>query len=160
MVVEDRYYFKDAEGKMRTLDWQPDQTWPGSESSKKNTYHKAYERSSSKDKAPYKGRDLWYESSNQYRTRKNPSLSQGSKIQELFLNYCRKNRVLVEINYSPQKSLQGYILGFDQEAIILQVEKRQHLLYKTGLLSVLPLEKEHSQILSDDPVVDLYAKRQ
>lgn len=126
MVVEDRYYFKDAEGKMRTLDWQPDQTWSGKGSCKKSTY--------------------------QYRPGKNPSLSQGSKIQELFLNYCRKNRALVEINYSPQKSLQGYILGFDQEAIILQVEERQHLLYKTALLSVLPLEKEHSQILSDDPV--------
>ncbi len=144
MSAEERYYFKDKEGKMQRLDWQPERdTWPYGSSGYRYP-----------QKGKYRGRKNWSESSDDYyRSGKNPSLSQGSKIQELFLNYCRKNRVLVEVSYAPQETLQGYILGFDQESIILEVEHMQHLLYKAALQSVLPLDEEHTRILTDDPVV-------
>lgn len=143
MSAEEGYYFKDQDGKMKRLDWPSEGDW---------TYGSSGYRYQPKGK--YKGYKSWSDvSEDPYRPEKNPSLSRGSKIQELFLNHCRKNKVLVEVSYAPQETLQGYILGFDQEAIVLEVEHMQYLLYKTALQSVLPLDEEHTRILTDDPVV-------
>lgn len=69
------------------------------------------------------------------------SLSDGSKIQEIFLNHCRKNRIAVKLHCKDQEIYPGFIAGFDQEIIVLEEEGRQNLHYKESIIRIVPEEK-------------------
>lgn len=68
------------------------------------------------------------------------SLSESTKIQEIFLNHCRKNRIEVVLD-GHSKEGRGYIVGFDSESIVIDNQGRQMLFYKSALSSVRPLEE-------------------
>lgn len=71
---------------------------------------------------------------------KNQSLADSGKIQEIFLNHCRKNRIKVSLKGS-RSSFEGYIAGFDQETIIVEKNNQQLLFYKSGIHSIHPCEE-------------------
>lgn len=71
-------------------------------------------------------------------TQKNKTLSQGNKIQEVFLNHCRKNNISVNVDCDREKIINGYIIGFDRDSIVFESKGRQSLIYKTCIKSIEP----------------------
>lgn len=71
---------------------------------------------------------------------KKESISQGSKLLEVFLNNCRKSRipVTVRLRAFDDDVVSGVIVGFDQECLILEADGTQQLLFKSGLTRVVP----------------------
>lgn len=60
------------------------------------------------------------------------------KFQEVFLNHCRREAIEVSIQLLDQSIQTGQIVGFDNESIILERNKTQHLLYKNAIVAVNP----------------------
>ena len=60
------------------------------------------------------------------------------KLQDVFLNYCRRERIHVSVQLLDNSSKQGQIVGFDLTSIILEDDGRQNLLYKSAIVAVNP----------------------
>ena len=60
------------------------------------------------------------------------------KLQDVFLNYCRREKITVSIQLLDKSSKQGQIIGFDPSSIILEDEGRQNLVYKSAIVAVNP----------------------
>lgn len=73
---------------------------------------------------------------------KSKNNSESFRIQEVFLNHCRRNRVPVTIQ-GKDESMYGIIIGFDQESIILEQNDTQMLFYKSQVYNVKPAQAVH-----------------
>ncbi|MDO5733779.1 MAG: RNA chaperone Hfq [Eubacteriales bacterium] len=63
----------------------------------------------------------------------------ASRLEEVYLNHCRKNRVKVDLKTANQSShISGYIVGFDADSLIVEAEGSQNLIYKSGIVSICP----------------------
>ncbi|MPM34603.1 RNA-binding protein Hfq [bioreactor metagenome] len=60
------------------------------------------------------------------------------KLQDVFLNYCRREKVEVTVQLLDRTNRQGQIVGFDYSSIILEDEGRQYLVYKSAIVAVNP----------------------
>lgn len=60
------------------------------------------------------------------------------KLQDVFLNHCRREQVEVSIQLLDQTHKNGQIIGFDHQSIILETEGRQYLVYKNAIVAVNP----------------------
>lgn len=60
------------------------------------------------------------------------------KLQDVFLNYCRREKVEVSVQLLDRTSRQGQIVGFDHASIILEDEGRQFLVYKSAIVAINP----------------------
>ncbi len=78
-----------------------------------------------------KPRDSRYENSH----------SHDMKLQDVFLNHCRREKVQVTIQLVDQSLKKGNIIGFDNQSIILEEEGRQHLIYKSAIVAVNPQQQ-------------------
>jgi host factor-I protein len=62
------------------------------------------------------------------------------KIQDAFLNHCRRDKITVTIQLVDQSVKCGLIIGFDAQSIILDDDGRQHLIYKNAIIAINPQE--------------------
>ncbi len=60
------------------------------------------------------------------------------KLQDVYLNYCRRERVQVSILLLNRSIKQGQIIGFDNHSIILATDSCQHLIYKSAIVAIDP----------------------
>lgn len=72
--------------------------------------------------------------------KKDYRLADSGKIQEVFLNHCRRNRLSVRLK-GKDGPCEGIIIGYDRQTIILEKEQKQMLFYKSSLHSIEPLSK-------------------
>lgn len=72
--------------------------------------------------------------------KKDYRLADSGKIQEVFLNHCRRNRLNVRLK-GKDGQCEGKIIGYDRQTIILEKEQKQMLFYKSSLHSIEPLSK-------------------
>ncbi len=63
------------------------------------------------------------------------------KLQDVFLNHCRREKILVTIQLLDQNIKNGQIIGFDNQTIILEETGRQHLIYKSAVVAVNPQQQ-------------------
>ena len=63
------------------------------------------------------------------------------KLQDVFLNYCRREKIAVSIQLVDRSIKNGLIVGFDTLSIILEEERRQHLIYKNAVVAVNPQQQ-------------------
>lgn len=63
------------------------------------------------------------------------------KLQDVFLNHCRRDKVMVSMQLLDQSIKTGQIIGFDSLSIILSNEGQQHLIYKSAIVAINPLEQ-------------------
>jgi host factor-I protein len=63
------------------------------------------------------------------------------KLQDVFLNHCRREKIQVTIQLIDQIVKEGQIIGFDSQSIILDEKGRQHLLYKSAIVAVNPQQQ-------------------
>ncbi|MDD2456954.1 MAG: RNA chaperone Hfq [Eubacteriales bacterium] len=72
------------------------------------------------------------------------------KLQDIFLNQCRRERVPVAIHFIDQSVKYGQIIGFDQHSIILRTNGHQRLAFKSAICMIDPQE-DFSYIFNDSP---------
>ena len=63
------------------------------------------------------------------------------KLQDVFLNHCRREKINVSVQLLDRSIKSGYIIGFDALSIILEEEGRQHLIYKSAIVAVNPQQQ-------------------
>src|SRR5512133_3571576 len=63
------------------------------------------------------------------------------KLQDVFLNHCRREKSSVTIQLVDRSIKNGEIIGFDSQSIILEEEGRQHLIYKSAIVAVNPQQQ-------------------
>lgn len=69
------------------------------------------------------------------------SLSNSEKIQEIFLNHCRKNYIPIEVTGLNNLKLTGLVVAFDQTSLVIETAGWQVLFYKSQVFSIKPQEK-------------------
>ncbi|MCD8498964.1 MAG: RNA chaperone Hfq [Clostridiales bacterium] len=70
------------------------------------------------------------------------------KLQDAFLNQCRRERVPVAIHFVDQSIKYGQIIGFDHHSIILRTNGHQRLVFKSAICMIDPQE-DFSYIFND-----------
>jgi host factor-I protein len=63
-----------------------------------------------------------------------------SNIQNVFLNELRKQKALTIIYTTNGFQLRGIVTAFDSFTIALQDDKKQHLLYKHTVSTIVPIK--------------------
>ncbi|MEG2117446.1 MAG: RNA chaperone Hfq [Clostridia bacterium] len=58
-------------------------------------------------------------------------------LQDIILNYVRREKIKIEITVSSGEVLHGVIHGFDEKTVILNVGATQQLLYKANIISII-----------------------
>lgn len=67
--------------------------------------------------------------------------SHDLKLQDVFLNHCRREKVQVALHFIDQSVRHGQIVGFDSQTIILDSNGRQRLVYKSSITSIDPQDQ-------------------
>jgi host factor-I protein len=57
-------------------------------------------------------------------------------IQDVFLNYARRERLIVSIQLMNGETLEGRIKNFDRFAVIVELSGADHMLFKHALASI------------------------
>lgn len=65
-------------------------------------------------------------------------LSESRIIQEIFLNYCRKHQLDVDLLDGSGETISGRIAAFDQDSLIIDRDGAQMLYYKNGIHRIIP----------------------
>lgn len=77
------------------------------------------------------------------RNDKQRSIAQTDKIQEAYLNYCRRQRINVVIRLGDQTVMNGTVVGFDRETVVVLSEDTQQLIYKSAIVCIRPAKDMH-----------------
>ena len=70
-------------------------------------------------------------------------VSQTIRIQETFLNHCRREKINVVIQLFDQSIIEGLIIGLDRDTIVVASRGTQQLLYKSSIVCIKPFEELH-----------------
>jgi host factor-I protein len=57
-------------------------------------------------------------------------------IQDVFLNYARRERLAVVIQLMTGEKLEGRIKNFDRFAVIVEIDGADHMLFKHAIASI------------------------
>ena len=63
-----------------------------------------------------------------------------SNVQDVFLNYVRKNKTPVTVFLVNGVKLQGIISGFDNFCVLLRRDSHSQLVYKHAISTVMPAQ--------------------
>lgn len=67
-------------------------------------------------------------------------MTKPENLQDRFLNQARKDRTAVTVFLMNGFQMRGYILSFDQFAVLLLSDNRQNLIYKHAISTIQPTE--------------------
>ncbi len=76
------------------------------------------------------------------------SISKHRRMQDSFLNHCRKEEIEVLLEMNNSFTASGYIIGFDQDSIVLESNGSQHLYFLASLCCIKP-KKEVNYIFNE-----------
>ena len=62
-----------------------------------------------------------------------------NNLQDHFLNTARKEKIDINIYLVNGVPIKGKVLSFDNFTILMEVEKRQNLIYKHAVSTIVPL---------------------
>jgi len=65
-------------------------------------------------------------------------LNMTENMQDVFLNYCRKDKKPVTVYLVNGVKLQGTITGFDNFSVVLKRNQHSQLVYKHSIATVVP----------------------
>lgn len=63
---------------------------------------------------------------------------QQKNLQDLFLNAARKDKINITIYLMNGVPIKGRVLSFDNFTILIEVDKKQNLIYKHAVSTILP----------------------
>jgi len=67
-------------------------------------------------------------------------IKQVNNLQDIFLNTVRKDKVEITIYLVNGVPVKGRILSFDNFTILLEVDKKQNLIFKHAISTIMPLK--------------------
>ena len=73
-------------------------------------------------------------------------MTKPENLQDKFLNQTRRDRTPVTIFLMNGFQMRGYILSFDQFAVLILSDGRQNLIYKHAISTIQPAEQLRRQI--------------
>ncbi len=76
------------------------------------------------------------------------NISSNRRMQDSFLNFCRKEEIIVILEMNNSSLAEGYIIGFDQDSIILDIDGSQHLYFLNAISCIKP-QKEVNYIFNE-----------
>lgn len=59
-------------------------------------------------------------------------------LQEVFLNQARKDKIIVTVFLTNGFQFKGIVKGFDNFTVVLECDRKQHLVYKHAISTVIP----------------------
>ena len=59
-------------------------------------------------------------------------------LQDVFLNQCRKDKIMITIYLTNGFQFKGFVKGFDNYTVILDSEGKQQLVYKHAISTIIP----------------------
>ncbi|MEF9934846.1 MAG: RNA chaperone Hfq [Clostridium sp.] len=62
----------------------------------------------------------------------------SNNLQDVFLNQARKNKIQVTVHIVNGFQLKGYVKGFDNFTVILEVDEKQTMVYKHAISTITP----------------------
>lgn len=62
----------------------------------------------------------------------------SNNLQDVFLNQARKNKIQVTVHILNGFQLKGFVKGFDNFTVILEVDGKQTMVYKHAISTVTP----------------------
>lgn len=68
---------------------------------------------------------------------------QGKNLQDVYLNYARKEKLDLTIYLTNGVPLQGKVASFDSFTILLEVDRKQNLVYKHAVSTIVPSKPVH-----------------
>ncbi len=66
------------------------------------------------------------------------NISSNRRMQDSFLNHCRKEEIEVLLELNNANTASGYIIGFDQDSIVIESNGSQHLYFFASLCCIKP----------------------
>ena len=63
---------------------------------------------------------------------------QLNNLQDIFLNYTRKNKTEITLFLVNGVPIKGRVLSFDNFTILIEVDKKQNLIYKHAISTMVP----------------------
>lgn len=66
------------------------------------------------------------------------TITSGRRMQDSFLNHCRKEEIPVVLEMNNSYTAEGFIVGFDQDSIILDLDGAQQLYFLSSLCCIKP----------------------
>ena len=73
-------------------------------------------------------------------------MNRSTNLQDVFLNFVRKEKINVVITLVNGSPISGIIKGFDNFVVIVESLGTQHLLYKHAIASIMPEKKVNISI--------------
>ncbi len=61
-----------------------------------------------------------------------------NNLQDIFLNYTRKNKTEITLFLVNGVPIKGRVLSFDNFTILIEVDKKQNLIYKHAISTMVP----------------------
>lgn len=68
-------------------------------------------------------------------------MKQNVNLQDYFLNKARKNSIEITVFLVNGYQIKGLVKGFDNYTIILEAEKKQQLIYKHSISTIVPVNE-------------------
>lgn len=65
-------------------------------------------------------------------------MQKQANIQDTFLNQARKEKYLLTVFLMNGVQFKGYVKGFDNFTVVMEVDGRQRLVYKHALSTIVP----------------------
>ncbi|MBE6862383.1 MAG: RNA chaperone Hfq [Ruminococcus sp.] len=65
-------------------------------------------------------------------------MNKSINLQDVFLNQCRKDKILVTIFLTNGFQFKGMVKGFDSYVVILDCDGKQQLVYKHAISTIAP----------------------
>lgn len=68
---------------------------------------------------------------------------QTKNLQDTFLNAARKDKVEITIYLMNGVPIKGKVISFDSFTILVEVDKKQNLIYKHAISTIMPSKPVH-----------------
>ena len=65
---------------------------------------------------------------------------QTKNLQDVFLNAAKKEKIGITIYLMNGVPIKGKVLSYDNFTILIEVDKKQNLIYKHAISTILPLK--------------------
>lgn len=65
---------------------------------------------------------------------------QAKNLQDLFLSTARKEKMMITIYLMNGVPIKGKVLAYDNFTILIEVDKKQNLIYKHAISTILPVK--------------------
>ncbi len=65
-------------------------------------------------------------------------MNKAINLQDVFLNQCRKDRIMVTIILTNGFQFKGMVRGFDSYVVIFDCDGKQQVVYKHAISTIIP----------------------